>query len=138
MRNAQRGISLMEVLVAAVIGTLMAGGTLLAFLLATKHTRSSLETVDAAALAAQTLEKFRNKIACDEGTAAGTDPWFDAACQGQAIGPTGDAVPADHPILGVDPSATRTYTVTPADCDGVGGADDCFKVEVKVHWNKPQ
>jgi hypothetical protein len=29
----------------------------------------------------------------------------------------------------------RCFRVTPTNCDGVGAADDCFAVDVRVCWN---
>ena len=76
--------------------------------------------------AQQSLEKFRNMVACDTS-------WFDpASCQGLGAGGP-DALP-----LGALYGGTRTYTVTPANCDGVGGSGDCFKVVTKVSWTPPQ
>ena len=127
--TGERGTSLIEVLVGSVIGAVLVAGLMAAFLTALRVSEHGGGNTEAASLAQQTLERFRNEIACGPGS------WFDVACNPSAL-------PANAP----DPlgggalygSGTRSYTVTPADCDGVGGVGDCFKVVAKVSWTQPQ
>ena len=88
--------------------------------------------VEASGYAEQTLERFRNMIACDTG---GGGEWFDTTCAATAL-PAGvaDPLPIGSELPG---GATRTHTVVPADCDGVGGVGDCFRVIVNVTWTPP-
>jgi len=139
-RKTRHGVTLMEIVAAALIGALIAGGALMAFVMAAKVSRSSSDTIEAASFAQQTLERFRNNIACD-----GT--WFDSTTCTSGGGlptaltfdpddPASNGLPAGAPLLKF--SGTRRYQVTEADCDGVGGVGDCFKVMVKVQWTPPQ
>jgi len=135
-RSCRRGMTLIEITVASIIGLLVAGGTMTAFLLAVKTSRSSLTEVDAAALAQQTIEKLRNNVACDS-------TWFDVNCQGLSIATTSDDLQTDNPDdLITKLGGTRAYTVTPWDCindqPAAPGTDTCSKVEVKVEWTPPQ
>ena len=129
----QQGVTLVEILVASVIGALLAGGTMMAFVMSRKVTTNAAGTVEAAELAQQTLERFRNQIACDL-------PWFNGAnCASGAALPTSwttDTIPASSslPVQG----GTRQYKVSPADCDGDGTPGDCFRVDSKVTWSPPQ
>lgn len=123
---------------ASVIGVLVAAGTAKAFVLAAKLARRSVATVEATDYAAQTLERFRNRIACD-------DAWFSTACN--FVGPTssvpddplpaGPAVSSRSAFLHPNFTPARRYRVQPADCDGNGTAGDCYRVEVKVSWGSP-
>lgn len=126
-----RGVTLIEIIAASVIGTLLAGGTMMAFVLAAKNARTSLIEVEAAGLAQQTLEKYRNKIACDSGWYAPADPACDPTTL--PLANTDDALLPGTPLL--EYGGTRKYTVTQADCDGNLVPGDCLQVKVKVEWN---
>ncbi len=125
--SSQRGTSLVEVLVGSLIGAVLVAGLMAAFLTALRITAVGQGNTEAAAFAQQTLERFRNMIACDLG-------WFDATCAPGAL-PSNVSDPLSPGAL--YGSGTRTYTVTSADCDGIGGPGDCFKVVVKVSWTQP-
>lgn len=142
MLNA-RGLTLVEIMIAALVGVVVAGGTMLAFTTAKKVSVGSSGTVEAADLAQQTIERFRNRIACD-------DPWFAAANCG--IDPTAltdwtvdpdagniaNGLPASPGSLSViGQGGMRQYRVVAADCDGAPG-DECLKVETKVNWQPRQ
>ena len=134
MRHTNRGVTLIEIIAASVIGALLAGGTLTAFVLAVTMTRGSVTTVEAATYAAQTMERFRNKIAC-------SDPqWFDAGCNFLNQSLTADSFPgsmsaANSTFFEFDPS--RQYQVQAADCDGNGSNGDCYQMTVTVSWTSP-
>ena len=137
----QAGITLVEVLIAALVGVMIAGGTMLAFVTAKKTSVGAAGVVEAADFAQQTIERFRNKIACD-------DPdWFSAATCVTTLpavppGWTTDALPVNPGPLSmigqVGPGQGRQYQVTPFDCDGDGTSGDCFQVDTKVAWSPRQ
>jgi hypothetical protein len=122
---------LLEVLAASVIGSLLAGGTLMAFVAAANIAKTASSGVEAGYLAEETLEKFRNQIACD-------DVWFDPTtpeCTVDAAAlPTDqdDPLPSGSPLL--SRGGERTYTVSPIDLDG-DGETDYFEVRVTITWN---
>ena len=124
----ERGTSLIEVLVGSLIGAVLVTGLMAAFLTALRITSVGQGNTEAAALAQQTLERFRNRIACDTG-------WFNAPCAPGAL-PSNVSDPLSPGAL--YNTGTRKYTVTSADCDGVGGPGDCFKVVAKVSWTQPR
>lgn len=123
-----RGGTLIEVLVGSVIGAVLVGGLMASYVTALRISQTGAGGTEAAGFAQATLERQRNKIACD-------DPWFPVApCGfGGAIVGAPDGLPPGA-LYG---TGTRTYDVTPDDCDGVGGVGDCFKVAVKVSWTPP-
>lgn len=139
-RPLGRGFTLIEVLVASAIGAVVAGGSVMAVVAASRMLRaqSGSGSAEAAQYAQQTLERFRNMIACNS-------PWFNPATCATALGPGGlptawttDPLPAVTPgtvsILNTA-SPKRCYRVTEQNCDGVGGPGDCFNVEAQVCWN---
>ena len=132
------GFTLIEVLVASAIGAVVAGGSVMAVVAASRMLRaqSGSGSAEAAQYAQQTLERFRNMIAC-------SPPWFDAVTCAPVIAPgglptgwTNDPLPLATP--GTETILTtvskRCYKVTPQDCDGAPG-NDCFNVEAQVCWN---
>ena len=131
MLKTEQGMTLAEVLVASVTVAVLAGGTMTSFLAAVRISEKGAGLVEAANYGQQTLERLRNKIACGEGTPG---EWFSPACA-PAVLPNNQADPLPPGALY---GGSRTYTVTSQDCDGVGGAGDCFKVVVKVAWTLPQ
>ena len=130
----------MEIMVSTVIGGLMAGGVMLAFLTSMKLSGGASNIAEAAFYTQQTLERFRNKIACRQTGEGATDTWYDTSCNPASpidAGPQNDVLPGTAPIK-VNFGATRQYQVTSVDCDGVGGAGDCLQVEAKGTWTEPQ
>jgi prepilin-type N-terminal cleavage/methylation domain-containing protein len=132
IHNPHRGFTLVEVVVSSVIGAVVVGGTMAAFVAAGRMIRQSdtMAVAEATGFAEQTLERLRNMVACDSA-------WFQAPCApnpptGQVTDPlvTADGRPytgGTDSILQMGP-VRRCYVVTPA-CDG-----ECFKVDVKVCW----
>ena len=127
-----RGFSLVEVMVGSVAMVLLAGGTMMAFVSARRIAQEGSNMTKAASYLQQSLERNRNMIACDTA-------WFDASCNPN---PNPGGLPDSTPDPFASPSdmygGSRKVTVTPMDCDGVGGTGDCFEVAVTVHWNPPQ
>ena len=120
--KARSGFTLLEVVLAAVIGSVIAGGTMIAFVTALNISHRASGTSEAAHLAQQTIERFRNRIACDDG-------WFDpATCAASGL-PAGW-----QPDGGLPPAITaRDYQVTA----GCNGEPDCVTVQVRVQWTPP-
>ncbi len=139
----RRGFTLIEVVAAAVIGAVVAGGTLMAFVTAIRiHSRTG--ATDVAFLLQQTLEKYRNHIACDD------DLWFSTAtcqmnvraCTPNPNDPTAcvcdqnnppqcfteDRLPDDAKLTGM----IRNWRAEPADCDGDGNEGDCLKLTARI------
>ena len=128
-------MTLIEVLAASVIGALLAAGTILALVMGVKLSRGSVMSGDAAAYAAQTIERNRNHIACD-------DAWFGGDCtytettaqQNDAL-----ALPTDSTLKPLpDANRIREFQMQPADCDGDGNQGDCYRMRVHVHWDPPE
>ena len=132
-RETERGVTLLEILVASIVGVLLAGGTMMAFVMSKKVSANAAGRVEAADLAQQTLERFRNRIACD-------DAWFTASTcapgPGLPTGWTSDVLPVGSSLLAQ--GGARQYRVTPRDCDGDGATGDCFQVENRITWSPPQ
>ena len=130
-----KGFTLIEVMIASLIATVVAAGTLMANVTAARIVRAESHTMyaEASAYAQQTTEQFRNMVACGEGQPG---EWFDiATCNpiGVPLGWTNDALPAGgSESLTQYPNAKRCYRVTPTNCSGV---NDCLQVEVSVCWN---
>lgn len=132
-RSEISGMTFMEVLVSAVIAALIVGATMSAFVTALNISlgwKGPILQAKAAAFNQQTLERFRNRMACD-------DVVFDANCDPDPTklptNWTSDPLPP-----GSLPGGTRQLKVNPLDCDGVEGAGDCLQVMVKVQWTPPQ
>jgi prepilin-type N-terminal cleavage/methylation domain-containing protein len=130
--TGHRGVSLIEVVIASVIAALVAGGTMMAFVMAAGISQQdTMDSTEAVFYAEHTLERLRNHIACDDG-------WFGAGCT-SSVPPGWTSDPLPTPPAGVESplvtaGGTRDYEVVPADCDGVGGAGDCFRVTTRVQW----
>ncbi len=148
------GFTLVEVLAASAIGAVVTGGTLMAFVTAARLTaeRDDPSIVEASGFAQQTIERFRNRIACDDVV------WFDASCQpldipGRIQSAPGAWTPdpfvnsggGNYPlgslsILDVDgdgaydAAARRCYRAWQVDCDGDGTDGDCYAFEAQVCW----
>jgi len=118
---AGHGFTLIEALVAMVILSLVAGGTLLVFLTAVRISKQTGMNQATIFLAQQTTERFRNKIACRQLGEAASDTWYDGSAACSAAAPAGQQT---------DPVTGATYEVTPLDCDGVGGVGDCLEMKV--------
>jgi Tfp pilus assembly protein PilV len=131
--RGERGVGLIEVLIGGAIGSILVAGMMATFLAVARMTESGYGNIEAAALTQQTLERFRNRIACD-------DAWFQpATCAATGLPAPNSFDPTS--ATGLMPGAlyggTRRYSVIAADCDGIGGAGDCFRVIAKVNWTPP-
>ena len=133
----QQGMTLIEIVVAALLAALLAGGTMMTFVSATKGVHHSSDRGEATFLALQTLEGYRNHVACRQSTEAQNQTWYDASCQSDAPRGNIEALPTDADLAKF-PNATRQYQTTPLDCDGDGIVGDCLQMTVKVHWDAPQ
>ena len=146
-RTGQRGgFTLIEIIAAAALAAVIAGGSMFA-LVAAARMMSKGDTpaiAEAGGYAQQTIEKFRNMIACDS-------PWFDAACApnlapgGMPDEWTEDPLP-DRNLANTESfldlaattpkTARRCYRVVPRNCDADAAVGDCFEIEVRVLWNQ--
>lgn len=132
---SRRGVTIMEVIVASVLASFLAIGVMMAFMASTKGTGRASTRGQAMFYVEQTLEGYRNHIACRQGNEAKGDSWYNTNCK--ADPPTGwvaEAMPTDADVVKF-PNATRQYKAEPADCDGVNGTGDCMKLTVKVSWD---
>lgn len=137
MLSPRSGITLVEILIAALVGVMIAGGTMLAFVSAKKTSVGAAGVVEAADFAQQTIERFRNKIACDN------SDWFTAATCATTLPAapawTADGLPASPgPLSMIGQGGIRRYQVTPLDCDNDGTVGDCFQVDANVRWSPRQ
>lgn len=120
----RRGYTFLEVLLSAVIVSVVAGGTMMAFVTAARISRASNPAgyAEASYYAQQTIEQFRNRVADQS-----SDPWLSTNA---GKGWQADLLPAppgkNDPIL--DASPKRCYQVNTA----CGGA--CYQVDVQVCW----
>lgn len=125
MRGSAAGFTLLEVLAASVLASVVAGGMMMAYIAAARMPppRGIDPMLEANGLAQQTLEWIRNQVAADS-------TFF--ATQA-AAGWQEDPLPAagsSESIL--NQTAVRRYCVRTADCAGVG---DCYAADAKVCWN---
>ena len=135
-RQASRGYTLLEILVASIIGSVVVGGTFVAFVTAARIVRAqnSPAVIEATDLAQDSIARFRNNIACDS-------PWFKVAtCTATAL-PAGwqnDPFPgggAGSQSIQNTALAARRYCIRADDCDGVGGTGDCIVFRARICWN---
>lgn len=131
----RQGLTLVEIVVAAIIGALMAGGTMMAFLMAQKLTVIASTQVEATYYSQQTLEQFRNKIACRQQGERRSDTWFDESCAPDPpVGPMNVQLP---PGAG-GWVATREYVVEPGEDFDNDTHPDYFKVVTNTKWTRPE
>lgn len=155
----EAGMTLVEVMLALVIGTLVAAGTMMAFGMAARLSGRSIGKAEAVTYVTQTLEDKRNKIACRRAAETGGDAWFlpvsilvpTDSCKpdttGAALNPATSPIDAGsrpEPLPGgIVPSILgysgtgRTYEVKSGpDLDG-DGKPDYYIVSGTVTWNEP-
>jgi type II secretory pathway pseudopilin PulG len=129
------GFTLVEVMVAGVVASVITLGAVSAFVSAGRMMRAqdSMALAEAATLAQNTLERLQNRVACDD--------WFNQP--GCAVNPALLNVWTDDPLPGGagtesiqnPPGAQRRYCLQPADCDGVAGPGDCLTSRVRLCWD---
>ena len=131
-RRDERGITILESLMGAVIIGLVVAGTMTAFVTAIAIARNAIFATEGAAFAVQTIERFRNHIACD-------DAWLNPANCGFAAAIPWTADPLPGGALGSTlPGGVRVYRVTPGPDDFDGdGLPDYLVVNVQVSWTPP-
>ena len=130
------GFTLIEMLAAAVILAMLAGGTLMSFVTASRIASQNTDRTEAGYLAQQTLEKYRNRIACSvDATEAGNKlAWYDnsAAClHNEPPGLNNESLPVTTPAT---VATSRKFWVNPIDCDGDGTTGDCLSIKVQVSY----
>lgn len=130
------GYTLLEVMVASIITSVAAAGTMAAIVAAARMTRQQNHagTAEASWYAQDTAESLRNMISCQSA-------WFDPATCAPVGVPGGwvaHALPAppggqaDQSIL--DAPARRCYRVTPVDMGGTAG-NEYYQLDVRMCWN---
>ena len=129
IQNPQRGLTLVEVVVAAVIGALVAGGTLMAFVMAQQLTQIASTQVESVYHAQQTVDRFRTRIACRQ-VGETSDAWLNEECNAMTPFTKTDTLPTDSSGSVI----SREYEVVPVDLDPPDGKVDYFKVVTKVTW----
>lgn len=141
MSRAIRGMTLLELLVSAAILTVIVGGTMAAFGAAVKLSHQAPRDAEGLLLGHQTIERFRNKVACRQPSETPSDTWFSGACA--ADRPSG-WVSDPVVVQGVGTSVRnlnvrREYQVTSGTDDfDRDGQPDYLQVRVKVQWSGPQ
>lgn len=121
------GFTILETLVAALLTSVVAGGTLMAFVSAARMVReeSSPASVEAASYAQQTVERFRNKVATD-------DTWL--STQAGVWG--NDSLPGSGGSESIlTTGASRRYCIKSVSAANCGGLDGCFAIRAQVCWN---
>lgn len=121
MRNAG-GFTFVELMMASLVSAIVGGGTLMAFVTAARIARAqaSPAVAEANALAAQTIEWYRNRVAADD----------NFLLTQLFTGWVSDPLPGstDTESIQQGGAAERCYRVTSA-CGG-----SCYQMEVKVCW----
>lgn len=118
--RARGGFTLIELLLASMASAVIGGGTLMAFVTAARISANQLTptVIEATGLAAQTIEKYRSRVARDDGWLAAQVP----------LGWQTDALPGGAGTESMQPGARRCFRVTNA-CGGL-----CYQVEAQVCW----
>jgi len=131
-QRAAAGFTLVEVLVASVIASVVAGGTMMAFVTAARinSTQSNPEMTEASGYAQQTVERFRNLVANDATWSAWLVANADGVWHNDALPPP-SGLPTDESIL--EKGAKRCYRVTQ---ETVVVPGDAYAVSAKVCWKE--
>jgi len=127
-RTRADGFTLLEVLAASIVASVVAGGMLMAYMAAARMLppTSTEDSLEAGEFAQQTLEGIRNHVATD-------DNYF---AMRAGAGWQDDVLPAPSSSQSIlNAGAERRFCVVAADCDGVGGTGDCYAVSVKLCWD---
>ena len=145
LQKRLKGFTLVEVLAASLIGSVVAGGTFMALATAARIARQQdgAANAEASFLAQQTVERFRNRIAARP---ADQLPWPMPNAETNVndnswLGTWQDDPPTltrDPNSITSSPGAERRYCVIKADCNADGDTtdpDDCYRIQVKVCWN---
>jgi prepilin-type N-terminal cleavage/methylation domain-containing protein len=134
MKNNQ-GFSFVELLIASLLISVVAAGTMASFIASARITQDQNATTmtEAGGRARQTLESLRNKV-------SGTDTFFskangnwsavDTGVSGSSYGPT-----SASPLSVTNQKSENEYRVFPQDCDGDGSTGDCYSVAVRQCWD---
>ena len=121
------GFTLVEVLVASVIASVVAGGTMMAFVTAARinSVQSNPDMSEASGFAQQTVERFRNQVGADS-------TWLSTQADGAWHG---DALPGGGGTASIlTKGPKRCYRVTAEDLDG-DTVTDGYAVSATVCWN---
>ncbi len=150
IRNRQ-GSTMVEVLVASIIGAVMAGGTVAAVVTAARMTRQSdsMASQEANGYAQHLLEELRNRVAADDTffRCAPAAAWINGNSSTTPVDTMQSGCTGNMPQFLLPPNTSensiqtrypgtvrRCYRILPAQCDGVGPSTDCFRVNVQMCW----
>lgn len=139
MRFSESGFSLAEVLIASVLITVVAAGTMASLIASAKmtHDVNASTMAEAGGQASQILETMRSRVAADDtffADHAGMDNWTYASLGQPNQGPNGN-YPGGSPLSTLNQDAMRKYRVFQQDCDGDGKTGDCYSVAVEQCWD---
>lgn len=129
-RNGSPGFTLMEVLVATVIISASMWATMTALTTAAdiQQRHDGPTFAEANGYALQHIEEVRNMANAD-------DAWFATQkAQGWQTDVTFLPAGGSESIEQPGAPAVRKFCVWEANCDGVGGPEDCYGISVKVCW----
>ena len=118
--RAEAGMTFVELLMASLISAAVGGGTLMAFVTAARISSAQMSpaVAEANGLAAQTIERFRNRVAADDATLGGL----------VGAGWQADPLPGGAGSESIQAGARRCYQVAAA-CGG-----GCYQFDAKVCW----
>lgn len=128
-RANARALSLVEIVAALVIGGVVTVGTLTALTAAVRIMNAVGVEADPEAdqLAQQTLERYRNRIACD-------DPWFAGGATPCTL--LNNPTEGDDPVPSPSTATSRTYALTPG-LDGPDPDSDADYYIMRVNVQTP-
>ncbi len=145
-RLNNKGLTLVEVIIASLVVAVVAGGTMMAFIASANMTgpysgnvtspnsvqgSQDLSTLaEANDLAQQTVDSLRNEV---QMVGATDSPVLQSKTPGQWY--CGAAVPLAGSGSKLTGSPVRRYQVFKADCDGDGTTGDCYGLQSQVCWN---
>jgi hypothetical protein len=146
---SKKGLTLVEIIAASVIGVMLAGGLMISFVLAVKLAHKGTFEGEGYAFAQQTIERFRNHIACRQAGETINVAWFDGTiCDADfPAGAIADPLPVVTDPSVVNFATNRTIEIENVDLDGDGNPDNDFDgdgkpdylvVRAKLQWNPPQ
>lgn len=130
MMRRERGLSLLEVLMASLITTIVAAGTMSAIVASARmmRARNNPQRAEGVAFAQETLERHRNDVIATFVPPAG---WQTEALPG-GVGPNTESIVNRPPI-------DRRYRIQERlNCDGNAATvgDRCYVVETRVCWDQ--
>jgi len=140
-----RGFTFAETLIGSVIFAVLSWGIMSTYMSIARILirQDTSDYAEAIGYASQTMEKYRNIIAC--APLAHADEWFDDNCAENVGQLTGQWIIEPFPVTVLanggtesifqQPITRRLFCVKAFDCDGTAGVGDCYQMNVAVCWN---